>query len=237
MWPSAGAPGIFSSSLMHPIGPELPISAHVACARVCQQLYVLCASHALVQQYYSRRRDRNNCVHWRSLYKGVGYSSSVGQPWTMSPCIHPSAAMATVATDPNMSAPPASDGPPLLDAEAVEQAATEPASATTATAASGATAEAGDDGTRSASAPTSPSAGGTVSSPATGRMDTANASRHLTVDPRNNIPLATIPVELENTGGIRWSMSGFYLPCEPGAGGGGDEHLMAVGTSLTAADE
>ena len=34
---------------MHPIGPELPISAHVACARVCRQLYVLCASHALVQ--------------------------------------------------------------------------------------------------------------------------------------------------------------------------------------------
>ena len=39
----------FFSSLMHPIGCELPISAHVACARVCQQLDVLCASHALVQ--------------------------------------------------------------------------------------------------------------------------------------------------------------------------------------------
>ena len=35
--------------MMHPIGPELPISAHVACARVCRQLYVLRASHALVQ--------------------------------------------------------------------------------------------------------------------------------------------------------------------------------------------
>ena len=35
--------------MMHPIGPELPISAHVACARVCWQLYVLRASHALVQ--------------------------------------------------------------------------------------------------------------------------------------------------------------------------------------------
>ena len=34
---------------MHPIGPELPISARVACARVCRQLYVLCASHGLVQ--------------------------------------------------------------------------------------------------------------------------------------------------------------------------------------------
>ena len=34
---------------MHPLGPELPISAHVACARVCRQLYVLRASHALVQ--------------------------------------------------------------------------------------------------------------------------------------------------------------------------------------------
>ena len=34
---------------MHPIGPELPISAHVALARVCQQLYVLRASYALVQ--------------------------------------------------------------------------------------------------------------------------------------------------------------------------------------------
>ena len=39
----------FFLSLMHPIGPELPISAHVASARVCQQLDVLCASHALVQ--------------------------------------------------------------------------------------------------------------------------------------------------------------------------------------------
>ena len=48
MWPPAGAPGIFFLSLMHPIGPELPISAHVACARVCRQLYVLRASHALV---------------------------------------------------------------------------------------------------------------------------------------------------------------------------------------------
>ena len=34
---------------MHPIGPELPISAHVASACVCQQLCVLRASHALVQ--------------------------------------------------------------------------------------------------------------------------------------------------------------------------------------------
>ena len=49
MWPPADAPGIFFFSLMHPIGPELPISAHLACARVCRQLYVLCASHALVQ--------------------------------------------------------------------------------------------------------------------------------------------------------------------------------------------
>ena len=36
-------------SLMHPIGPELLISAHVACACVCRQLYVLRASHAHVQ--------------------------------------------------------------------------------------------------------------------------------------------------------------------------------------------
>ena len=34
---------------MHSIGPELPISAHVASACVCRQLYVLRASHALVQ--------------------------------------------------------------------------------------------------------------------------------------------------------------------------------------------
>ena len=34
---------------MHPIGPELPISAQVACACVCWQLHVLRASHALVQ--------------------------------------------------------------------------------------------------------------------------------------------------------------------------------------------
>ena len=39
----------FFSSLMHPIGPELPTSAHVACACVCRQLYVLRASHAFVQ--------------------------------------------------------------------------------------------------------------------------------------------------------------------------------------------
>ena len=39
----------FFLSLMYSIGPELPISAHVACTRVCQQLYVLRASHALVQ--------------------------------------------------------------------------------------------------------------------------------------------------------------------------------------------
>ena len=49
MWPPAGAPEILFFSLMHPIGPELPSSAHVACARVCRQLYVLRASHALVQ--------------------------------------------------------------------------------------------------------------------------------------------------------------------------------------------
>ena len=40
---------LFFFSLMHPIGPELPSSAHVACARVCRQSYVLRASHALVQ--------------------------------------------------------------------------------------------------------------------------------------------------------------------------------------------
>ena len=39
----------FLFSLMHFIGPELPVSAHVACARVRWQLYVLRASHALVQ--------------------------------------------------------------------------------------------------------------------------------------------------------------------------------------------
>ena len=31
------------------LSSHLPISAHVAYARVCRQLYVLCASHALVQ--------------------------------------------------------------------------------------------------------------------------------------------------------------------------------------------
>ena len=49
MWPPAGAPGFFFVSLVYPMGPELPISAHVACACVCWQLYVLGASHALVQ--------------------------------------------------------------------------------------------------------------------------------------------------------------------------------------------
>ena len=70
MWPPAGA-GVLS--LMHPISPELPISAHVACARVCQQLY---ARKPRPCPSYSRRRDRNDCVHWRSLYKGGwGYVS------------------------------------------------------------------------------------------------------------------------------------------------------------------
>ena len=39
----------FFFSLKHPIGSELAISARVASARVCRQLYVLRASHALVQ--------------------------------------------------------------------------------------------------------------------------------------------------------------------------------------------
>ena len=50
MWPPAGVPGFFFFfSLVHPICFELPISAHVACACVCRRLYVLRASHALVQ--------------------------------------------------------------------------------------------------------------------------------------------------------------------------------------------
>ena len=49
MCPPCRCTRIFFPSLMHPIGPELPISAHVACVRVCRQLYVLRASHALVQ--------------------------------------------------------------------------------------------------------------------------------------------------------------------------------------------
>ena len=49
MWPPAGATGIFFFSLMHPIGPELPISACGLRTGVCQQLYVLRPSHALVQ--------------------------------------------------------------------------------------------------------------------------------------------------------------------------------------------
>ena len=31
------------------MGPEVPMSAHAACAGACRQLYVLRASHALVQ--------------------------------------------------------------------------------------------------------------------------------------------------------------------------------------------
>ena len=60
---------------MHPIGPELPISAHVACARVCQQLYVLCASHALVQATVGV----GTVI---IVYIGVAYTKGVGgTPW------------------------------------------------------------------------------------------------------------------------------------------------------------
>ena len=31
---------------------------------------------------YSRRRDRNNCVHWRSLYKGMGGYKGRSEPYT-----------------------------------------------------------------------------------------------------------------------------------------------------------
>ena len=84
---------------MHPIGPELPISAHVACTRVRRQLYVLHVSHALVQATVGvgtvtivyifaiivHVKAHNNCVHWRSLYKGGG--SNVVVDTTMQPPI------------------------------------------------------------------------------------------------------------------------------------------------------
>ena len=58
-------------SLVHPIGAELPISAHVACARVCWQLYVLRASHTLVQGTVGVGTVIN-------VYIGVAYSRGGG---------------------------------------------------------------------------------------------------------------------------------------------------------------
>ena len=54
---------------MHRIGPESPHSAHVACARVCRQLCVLRASHALVQA----------TVGVGTVYIGVAYTGEGGQ--------------------------------------------------------------------------------------------------------------------------------------------------------------
>ena len=54
---------------MHPIGPELPISAHVACS-VSAVVCAACKPRPCPS--YSRRRDRNNCVHWHSLYREGG---------------------------------------------------------------------------------------------------------------------------------------------------------------------
>ena len=61
----------FFLCLMHPIGPESPISAHVACARVCRQLYVLRASHALVQATVGVGTVIN-------VYIGVAYTGGGG---------------------------------------------------------------------------------------------------------------------------------------------------------------
>ena len=59
---------------MHPIGPELPSSAHVACARVCGQLYVLRASHALLQATVGA----GTVI---IVYIGVAYTKGGGYPW------------------------------------------------------------------------------------------------------------------------------------------------------------
>ena len=68
----------FFFSLMHPIGPELPISAHVACTRVCRQLYVLRASHALVQATVGVGTVIN-------VYIGVAYTGGGGVPTCPAP--------------------------------------------------------------------------------------------------------------------------------------------------------
>ena len=61
---------------MHPIDPELPISAHVACARVCRQLYVLHANHALVQATVGV----GTVI---IVYIGVAYTKGGGQKKTL----------------------------------------------------------------------------------------------------------------------------------------------------------
>ena len=63
----------FFFSLMHPIGPE--IANFSTCGlRTCVSAVVCVARKPCPYPSYSGRRDRNNCVHWCSLYKG-GHTS------------------------------------------------------------------------------------------------------------------------------------------------------------------
>ena len=66
---------------MHPIGPKLPISAHVACACVCRQLYVLRATHALVQATVGVRTVI-------IVYNGVAYTREGAGNHSVGSCHH-----------------------------------------------------------------------------------------------------------------------------------------------------
>ena len=58
--------------LLHPMGPELPIFNFSTCGlRMCVQLYVLRATHALVQATVGVGTVII-VLHWHSLYKGGG---------------------------------------------------------------------------------------------------------------------------------------------------------------------
>ena len=53
---------------------------HTMRARTCVSVVVFIARKLRPCPSYSRRRDRNNSVHWRSLYKGgAGYIIYIGQ--------------------------------------------------------------------------------------------------------------------------------------------------------------
>ena len=51
-------------------------SYHV-CAHLCVGSCMCCCRKPCPCPSYSRRRDRNICLHWRTLYKGGGYASPV----------------------------------------------------------------------------------------------------------------------------------------------------------------
>ena len=56
--------------------------ALIPCARTCVSVIVCVARKLRPCPSYSGRRDRNNSVHWRSLYKGGGTGRQDGKSYT-----------------------------------------------------------------------------------------------------------------------------------------------------------